>query len=254
VGGEIVTGARSARKKAIVEESSQEEDEEDDVEEEDAFEEDGEGEGDEDAEGEEDDEEMGDEDEDAEGEEDELMVDAPPTPPKGRALPKPQVQVTITLAKPLASVEEKEMAMDEEDDELSELEDEELEAGDDELGGGLGDEDEEDESDDEEISRSATPDPSKLTRRQRAEAAGLMALSNGSFSSHYLDSIFHKALITLSYRSTKEKTLHRGRNIHAPRRNGPPPQSAVRETQRRREARHYKPLTQKAGVQAAAQG
>ncbi|KIW06375.1 hypothetical protein, variant [Verruconis gallopava] len=177
VGGGIVTGTRSTRKKAIVESESEEDEEEDEeeVEQEDFDEEeDAEGEEDEDAEGEEDeDEEMADEDEDAEGDEDEVMVDAPAVTSKGRAVPKPQVTVTPALP----SVEDKEMAMDDdEDEELSDLSDEELEGGEDGLGADAGEDDDDDS--DEDISRSQTPDPSKLTRRQRQEAVGLMALSN----------------------------------------------------------------------------
>jgi Ino eighty subunit 2 len=189
IGGEIVSGARSVRKRAIVEESSEgEEDDDDDEEEEEEQddseeEEDAEGEDDEDVEGQDDDEEMVDDEEDAEGDEDDMMDDALPVPPRGRPLPNPQV--TVTPAKPLLSVEEKEMAMDDDDDdeELSELDEDEelLEGAEDELGLGAaeGDEEMEDESD-EGISRSVTPDLSKLTRRQRAEPGELMALSNGS--------------------------------------------------------------------------
>ena len=70
---------------------------------------------------------------------------------------------------------------EDDDDDLSSLDEDE----DEEELDAEGDEDEEDAEgeEDEDISRSATPDPSKLTRRQRAEAQGLMALSNGAFSS-----------------------------------------------------------------------
>lgn len=195
----VVGGPRTTRKKAIVEESSEEdEDEEDEVEEEEE-EEDAEGEEEEeeeDAEGEEDEEMAGEEEEDdeeedededeedeeeedAEADEDESMEDAPPVVPKGRAVPKPP-QVKVTIGEPLMSVEDKEMAMDDDDDEeLSELDDDEdLEGAEDELG--LGGADDDDLDSDEDISRSATPDPSKLTRRQRAEPGELMALSNGT--------------------------------------------------------------------------
>jgi Ino eighty subunit 2 len=181
VGGEIVSGARSSRKKAIVESDSEEDDEEEEEEEQEDFEEDAEGEDDDEREVDNEDEEMAEDDEeDAEGEDDEEMDDAPPIIPKGRAIP-PNPLVKVTPAKPLLSVEEKEMALDDDDDEeLSSIDDDEdLEGGDDGLGGALGDDDEEGLSD-EGISRSATPDLSKLTRRQRAEAQGLMSLSNGS--------------------------------------------------------------------------
>jgi len=197
-GGEIVVGSRP-RKKAIVEESS--EDEEEDQEENDEEEEE-----DEDAEGEED-EEMG-EDDDAEGEEDEDMVDAPPPlPPLPYKHPKgptknqkPSVKVTA----PLPSVEDKEMALDDDDDdELSDLpsgeEDAEGEPDDED---GLGEEDAEGEEVDdfdseEELmgsgSRSHTPDPSKMTRRQRHELDGgqLMALSNEAQKKKHLTAEEH---------------------------------------------------------------
>ncbi|KAH9844434.1 INO80 complex subunit 2-like [Teratosphaeria destructans] len=145
---------------------------------------------DEDAEGEEDDDmdDAEDSDEDAEGEDDDMdeLADPHPPPPvikhtttsKG----KPQVQVTAPNEGPLKSVEAKEMEDDEDDEELSELEedmDEDL------ARNRLVDaEDEGDlDSDDDDFSRSATPDLSKLTRRQRGlyeevDDNGLMALSN----------------------------------------------------------------------------
>jgi Ino eighty subunit 2 len=226
-GGEIVRGARSTRKKAIIESEPEDEEEEEDeeeaeveveVEEEeevDEDEEDADGSDEDEAEEEDDeeedadgsaDEEMvdGDEDEeDAEGS-DEEMEDAPPVVPKGKlSITKPQV--TITPAKPLLSVEEKEMAMDEDDDEeLSSLdEDEELEG---ELGTGV----DEMSDDDMDGSRSATPDLSKLTRRQRAEAAGLMALSNGTFLIHFCCSIpkrFWRMMLTYPIEAQKKKHL-----------------------------------------------
>lgn len=136
-------------------------------------------EGDDELDGEEDGEE--DSEEDAEGEdedEDELASDAPPPPiirqerPPGKS--KPNVTITAPPEGPLKSVEAKEME-DEEDEELSELEsnpdaDE--------------DEEEEDDDSDEDLdnSRSATPDLTKLTKRQRgavaAEEAQLLELSN----------------------------------------------------------------------------
>lgn len=124
-----------------------------------------------------------DEDEDAEGEEDdeEGMEDHPPPPiikhllPTGQ--PKPNVTVTAPNEGPLKSVEDKEMD-DDEDEELSELDSYEE-------GGGEGEDDEEEASSDsdEDNSRSATPDLSKLTRRQRGvyeeePESSLMALSN----------------------------------------------------------------------------
>ncbi|KAF2766023.1 hypothetical protein EJ03DRAFT_368213 [Teratosphaeria nubilosa] len=143
---------------------------------------------DEDVEGEED-EEMDDaegSEEDAEGEDDDMdeLADPHPPPPvikqtttsKG----KPQVQVTAPIQGPLKSVEAKEME-DEDDEELSELE-EDMEE--DLPRNRLVDDDDEDlDSDDEDFSRSATPDLSKLTRRQRGlyeeiDDNGLMALSN----------------------------------------------------------------------------
>jgi len=197
-GGEIVVGSRP-RKKAIVEESS--EDEEDDQEENDEHEEE-----DEDAEGEED--ENLDEEGDAEGEEDEDMVDAPPLlPPLPYKHPKgptksqkPSVKVTA----PLPSVEDKEMALDDDDDdELSDLPsgDEDVEGEPDDEDG-LGEEDVEGEEVDdfdseEELmgsgSRSHTPDPSKMTRRQRHELDGgqLMALSNEAQKKKHLTAEEH---------------------------------------------------------------
>jgi Ino eighty subunit 2 len=192
---EIVSGPRQGRKKAIVEESSDEEDDDDqqtpagygdDDEEEEEISED------EDAVGEEDE----DEDMDAEGEEDEDMIDvAPPvhvSAPKGKAA---KLQVTITPAQELPSVEDKEMAMDDDDDdELSSLDDEDAEG---ELDDEMGEEDaegEEDEDSDEDISASAsrgdTPDLSKLTRRQRGQFedvdGSLLALSNGMVIRYFL--------------------------------------------------------------------
>jgi Ino eighty subunit 2 len=179
VPGEIVSGPRQTRKKAIVESDSEDDDDEDvDLELSDAEEDeddDGEGE-DDDGEGEEDE----DEDLDAEGEEDTEMMDAPLPP-----LPysKPGV--------PTISVEEKEMLLDDDDDdELSSLLDDDAEGElEEELGedDAEGDEDDELDSEGEIVStngRGGTPDMNKMTRRQRAvleeqEVGGLMALSNG---------------------------------------------------------------------------
>jgi len=196
-GGEIVVGSRP-RKKPIVEESS--EDEEEDPEPNDEEE-------DEDAEGEEDDDMGEDEDEDAEGEEDEEMVDAPALhPPLPYKHPKGPVQgskPSVKITAPLPSVEDKEMALDDDDDEeLSDVPsaDEDAEGEPDEEDG-LGEEDAEGEIDDfdsdEELvdsgSRSHTPDPSKMTRRQRHELDGgqLMALSNEAQKKKHLTAEEH---------------------------------------------------------------
>ena len=200
-GGEILSGPRGSRnKKVIVEESSEEEDEEEDEEAEEPEEMDE----DEEEDGEEAEED--DEDVDAEGEDDVEMEDAPPPPPpvaKSRGvarLIKPSINVTP--APDISSVEAKEMVMvndDDDDEELSELEsqdeedeedeeggDEDAEGEDEEIVDDDADRDEDLDSDDEtpqSISRSNTPDLSKLTRRQRAAFeeydGGLIALSNG---------------------------------------------------------------------------
>jgi Ino eighty subunit 2 len=184
VPGEIVSGPRQTRKKAIVESDSEdEEDEEEDLELENSDleeeeDEDAEGELDEDAIGdldEEEEDEEEEEDADAEGEEDTEMMDAPLPP-----LPGSKAIV------PTINVEQREMALDDDDDDdLSSL-DEDAEGEMD-----IGEEDAEGEDDDEldsdgEIasnSRGGTPDLNKLTRRQRAafeeHEGGLMALSNG---------------------------------------------------------------------------
>lgn len=172
-GGEIVSGPRQSRKKPIVEESSEEEEDEEDL--------DAEGEEDVDMLDEEDEEEEesdSDEDLDAEGEED----DDTPLPPGPLPFVKPAV--TVTPAQNLLSVEDKEMALDDDDDdELSSL-DEDAE-GEEDIGEEDAEGEDDDEADSDEISatRDATPDPNKLTRRQRAVFenldGGLMALSNG---------------------------------------------------------------------------
>lgn len=160
---------------------------------------------DEDAEGEEEDEEeeadvdmdqelldQEDSEEDAEGEdedEDELQQDHPPPPvikqnqPNGKA--KPNVTVTAPPEGPLKSVEAKEMEDDDDDGELSELPDEDEE----ELS-------ELSSDDDDENSRSATPDLTKLTKRQRGaydeEAENtLMALSNEAQKKKHLTAEEH---------------------------------------------------------------
>lgn len=116
---------------------------------------------------------------------DELSAEHPPPPIiKQEKVPgkaKPNVTVTAPNEGPLKSVEAKEIE-DADDDELSDLESD----NENEIGNDIAeDEDEEmgDEDDDSDVenSRSATPDMSKLTRRQRGafeEDANLMALSN----------------------------------------------------------------------------
>ncbi|KAK8248542.1 PAPA-1-like conserved region-domain-containing protein [Phyllosticta capitalensis] len=187
-GGGVVSGQRSSRnKKAIVEESSEEEEEE----------------GDEDAE--EEDEELSEEDEDADGDEDVEMEDAVPEPPptkgRGAAKPsKPNISISRPVEPPAPSVEAKEMAMlddGSDDEELSELEDslDEEEGGEEELGE---DDDDDDLDSDEETpmtgSRSATPDLSKLTRRQRGafDNGELMALSNEAQKKKHLTAEEHQ--------------------------------------------------------------
>lgn len=184
-GGGVVSGQRSSRnKKAIVEESSEEE-------------------GDEDAE--EEDEELSEEDEDADGDEDVEMEDAVPEPPptkgRGAAKPsKPNISISRPVEPPAPSVEAKEMAMlddGSDDEELSELEDslDEEEGGEEELGE---DDDDDDLDSDEETpmtgSRSATPDLSKLTRRQRGafDNGELMALSNEAQKKKHLTAEEHQ--------------------------------------------------------------
>lgn len=186
-------------------ESDEEEDEEEEQDEDEGMddEEDDEGEEqDEDAEGE--DEELEDaeeSEEDAEDDEDEDMSDAiavqehPPPPiiktsnAAGRS--KPNVTVTAPEEGAMKSVEEKEMDEEDDEQELSELdsneneEEEEEEEGDDDL-----------DSDDDEGSRSATPDLSKLTRRQRGiyeeeESTGLMSLSNEAQKKKHLTAEEH---------------------------------------------------------------
>ncbi|KAF7194792.1 Ino eighty subunit 2 [Pseudocercospora fuligena] len=153
--------------------------------------EDAEGEDDEDAEGELDndirDNEDGEDDADGEADddEDEMQVDHPPPPvitqsrAPGKA--KPNVTVTAPPEGPLKSVEDKEMDDDDDDDELSELDsNEDAEGEEEEEEEEEGEEDDSDE--DDENSRSATPDLSKLTKRQRGGlddfGGELMSLSN----------------------------------------------------------------------------
>ncbi|KAK5731734.1 hypothetical protein LTR17_011083 [Elasticomyces elasticus] len=143
----------------------------------------------------------GDSEEDAEGEEDDGMMDAHPPPPVIKQSVgqggRPSVKVTAppvtTATGAMKSVEAKEMGGSSSSPSLSELSEGDEEDIDQTLGP---DEDEieeesaDDLSEDDENSRSATPDLSKLTRRQRglyvpepetasvSDGAGLMALSN----------------------------------------------------------------------------
>ncbi|CAK1367930.1 INO80 complex subunit 2 [Cercospora beticola] len=189
--------ARATRNpRTVVDHDSDEMDEDQDAEGEDE-EEDAEGSNDQDALGNEDSE------EDAEGEDDDVDMDDHPPPPVITRHPAPskgksQTIVSAPPAGTLKSVEAKEME-DDDDEELSELdsqEDDELEGNDDEDE----EEDEEDESDeDDENSRSATPDLSKLTKRQRGqfvesegtETNELMALSNEALKKKHLTAEEH---------------------------------------------------------------
>ncbi|KAK5681410.1 hypothetical protein LTS10_005940 [Elasticomyces elasticus] len=143
----------------------------------------------------------GDSEDDAEGEEVDGMMDAHPPPPIIKQTVgqggRPSVKVTAppitTATGALKSVEAKEMGGSSSSPSLSELSEGDEEDIDQTLGP---DEDEieeesaDDLSEDDENSRSATPDLSKLTRRQRglyvpepetasvSDGAGLMALSN----------------------------------------------------------------------------
>lgn len=208
------------RKKAIVEETSEEE--EDELAQD---EEDGEAEEEEDGEEEEDDAE-GDEDDDAEADEDVDMDDIPPARPApaatvkaggaGGLKTKPAVTITPAKEDATASVEDKEMAMGSDDDEEEEEDDDDLSepnsledaAGvEEDAEGELEDEEmlEDDEegaeadSDDDEtpasMSRSHTPDISKLTRRQRGdiEQGTLLALSNEAQKKKHLTAEEHQA-------------------------------------------------------------
>ncbi|KAK5715601.1 hypothetical protein LTR15_010246 [Elasticomyces elasticus] len=142
--------------------------------------------------------------EDAEGEEDDGGLNTHPPPPiikqsvgqGGRPSVKVTAPPVTTATGAMKSVEAKEMGSDD-DEELSELSEGDDEDLDQTLGPDNDDDEVEEESaddlsdDDDEISRSATPDLSKLTRRQRglyvpepeftastSDGAGLMALSN----------------------------------------------------------------------------
>ena len=210
-----VRNARSTRNPRKVIEPESEEDMEDAEElEEDAPGEDeeldDEGEEEDDAEGEEDeevDEEEEDEDEDDEEDEDEdaegdvSMAESPHPPAPvikatgkiqsaGRQKSKLGITVAVPSEGPLKSVEAKEADMEDED--LSDLGSDELEGDEDEDGDGMLDSD----SDGDGGSGSATPDLSKLTRRQRAvldeaEEAGLMALSNEAQKKKHLTAEEH---------------------------------------------------------------
>jgi Ino eighty subunit 2 len=179
-----VRTARATRNpRTVVEQDSDEDDEDED---EDA---EGEDDDDEDAEGEEVDQELlanEDSQDDAEGEDDD-MEDLPPPPViKQQKVPgkaKATVSVSAPPAGPLKSVEAKEMEDADDDEELSDLESgDEMELGEGEEEVDIGEEDDDLSGSDIDGSRSATPDPSKLTRRQRGvfeeENVGLLALSN----------------------------------------------------------------------------
>ncbi|GIZ49472.1 hypothetical protein CKM354_001250200 [Cercospora kikuchii] len=189
--------ARATRNpRTVVDHDSDEMDEDQDAEGEDE-EEDAEASNDQDAMGNDDSE------EDAEGEDDDVDMDDHPPPPVITRHPAPskgksQTIVSAPPAGTLKSVEAKEME-DDDDEELSELdsqEDDELEGNDEEDE----EEDDEDESDeDDENSRSATPDLSKLTKRQRGqfvesegtETNELMALSNEALKKKHLTAEEH---------------------------------------------------------------
>ncbi|KAK4973235.1 hypothetical protein LTR66_011232 [Elasticomyces elasticus] len=186
--------SRNPRK--IVEVDTSEEEEEDEDEDEDA-----EGEEDADAEIDIDEEILAAEDSEPDAEDSDAEADAdadmdtddaaprPPVikvqPPSSKSQPDGKMHVAVTAPPhdaPLRSVETAEA--DDEDEELSELESEG--EGEEEDDDGEGEEDELNSDMDDEMgeagSRSATPDMSKLTRRQRAQYeefdGGLMALSN----------------------------------------------------------------------------
>lgn len=174
-----VSSQRSNRaRRQVIMESESDEDEDDDEEEEDE-------------ESEDDDEEEGDAD-DAEGESDVEMEEAPSRPPVWKSVPSAHPTITITSASKsdkIKSVEAKEISMitgeDYDDDDLSDLSDDEDINEDDALEGE--DDAEGDSFDDEDLTRSGTPDLSKMTKRQRAlvdTAADehFMALNMGQFS------------------------------------------------------------------------
>ncbi|EME80309.1 uncharacterized protein MYCFIDRAFT_78061 [Pseudocercospora fijiensis CIRAD86] len=161
----------------------------------DDMEEDADGEDDEHAEGELDNDTRDNEDseDDADGEadddEDDMQVDHPPPPvitqKRAPGKTKPNVTVTAPPGGPLKSVEDKEMDDDDDDDddeELSELDSNEDAEGEEEEEEEEEEGEEDDSDDDDENSRSATPDLSKLTKRQRGGlddfGGELMSLSN----------------------------------------------------------------------------
>jgi Ino eighty subunit 2 len=143
-----------------------------------------------------------DSEEDAEGEEDddidELQQDQHPPPPvikqTNNSKGKPQVQVIPPNEGPMKSVEDKEMD-DDDDDELSELEEDDEQP---ENEGAEADDDDDLDSDDEDLSRSATPDITKLTKRQRGlyveseePNSNLMSLSNEAQKKKHLTAEEH---------------------------------------------------------------
>ncbi|KAK5114075.1 hypothetical protein LTR85_010381 [Meristemomyces frigidus] len=188
--------ARTTRNpKAVVEPDS------DDVEDEDA---DRDEDMDDDAEGDVDQELLAHEDseEDAEGEDDdmdELQQGHPPPPiiKQTGTASKPGIAVTAPPEGPLKSVEAKELeAADDDDEELSELDDDESGLLDNDENEEIDEADDDSDNDDDHGSRSATPDLSKLTRRQRgayeeAEDASLMALSNEAQKKKHLTAEEH---------------------------------------------------------------
>ncbi|KAF2865327.1 PAPA-1-like conserved region-domain-containing protein [Massariosphaeria phaeospora] len=213
----IVSGKRASRSSRVITEidsDDEDEDEEEEREEPDPM--DLDDEDDEvDAEGEEDD------DVDAEGEEDEEMEDLTPAP-RPRTVVSSNKNIpakpSIKVAAPQDSVEATEMAMDDDDDddeELSELEsdldgDEEDAEGEDEDAEGEEDDEmvaqngaedvgegmESDDGTPRSMSRSHTPDLSKMTRRQRALVAeetdsSLMSLSNEAQKKKHLTAEEH---------------------------------------------------------------
>ncbi len=188
--------ARATRNPRAVVEHDSDEDEGDDADDNDQDDEDGEG-VDQDLLANEDSPEESDADEEEDGEdedeemEDELTSDHPPPPvikleqPLGKS--KPNVTITAPSEGPMKSVEDKEMD-DDEEEELSELDSNENEEEDEE-------ESSNEDDNDEDGSRSATPDLSKLTRRQRGHfeesEAGLMALSNEAQKKKHLTAEEH---------------------------------------------------------------
>ncbi|CAK3842675.1 INO80 complex subunit 2 [Lecanosticta acicola] len=191
--------ARATRNPRTVVEPDSDEDDEDAPGE--AEEDEDEEEEEDDAEGEQDTEMMDNEEseEDADGE-DEDMEDEHPPPPvirqeRATGKSKPSVTVIAPSEGPLKSVEDKEMEDEDDDEELSDLESDDI------LQGQNNDEDEEEDELDsdaeDENSRSATPDLSKLTRRQRGAfeeetvTDGLMSLSNEAQKKKHLTAEEH---------------------------------------------------------------